>query len=246
MTEITSSTNQQFKTFLSLTESKGLKKEKLFLLSGKNLLQEFLAKPSLKIVAELLGEGLKPQTSGLKTFKLSKDLFAQLDVLGTHAPILVLEQPEIQEWTIDMSLSGLTVATPLGDPRNLGALVRSCEAFGIKKMILLQESANPFLPKSVKASAGSVCRMSFHRGPDLKEFSNHRISNLMGLDMKGLALRDFQWPKNGILLLGEEGPGLPKNSNMKTISIPTESVESLNATIAASIALYDYHSKIKK
>lgn len=248
MTDITSNTNQQFKIFLSLTESKGLKKENLFLLSGQNLVREFLTRPELKLTAEILMDGMTATTSeklGSKIFKLSKELFNQIDVLGTHSPILVLEQPVLSEWTLAESIKELTVATPLGDPGNLGALVRSAEAFGIKNMILLQESANPFLPKSVKASAGSVCRMSFHKGPRLQDFVQLKIANLMGLDMKGLSLKEFQWPQDGVLLVGEEGSGLPKNPNMKTLSIPTEKVDSLNATVAASIALYDYYSKVK-
>ena len=51
----------------------------------------------------------------------------------------------------------------------------------------------------------------------------------------------FQWPKDVRLLVGEEGPGLPPFSFGKRIAIPmTESVESLNAVAAASMALYAY------
>ena len=51
----------------------------------------------------------------------------------------------------------------------------------------------------------------------------------------------FQWPKDVRLLVGEEGPGLPPFSFGKRLAIPmTESVESLNAVAAASMALYAY------
>lgn len=251
MIEITSEANLQFKIFLSLGESKGLKKEKLFLLSGKNLVQEYLERSPLnpKFIAEILTEDLPSLTfdrPNSQVFKLSKSLFKQIDVLGTHWPILVLEQPQIPEWNSTSLFPDLLVATPLGDPSNLGALIRSAEAFGIKDMILLKESAHPFLPKAVKASAGSVLRMHFHRGPNLQDFSLTQGSNLIGLDMNGTALQKFQWPTKGILLLGEEGPGLPKSKTMKTIRIPTEKVESLNATVAASIALYDFYLKSKQ
>ncbi len=202
-----------------------------------------------KWIAELLTADLDTLTkngTNTKTYQLSKVLFKQIDVMGTHSQILVLEQPEIPDWNPALTLKGLTVATPLGDPSNLGALIRSADAFGIENLILLQESANPFLPKSVKASAGSVLRMNFHRGPSVKDFSQAKISDLIGLDMKGISLKDFQWPESGILLLGEEGLGLPKASLMKVIQIPTKNVESLNATVAASIALYDFYSKNHK
>ena len=87
MTDITSNTNSQFKTFLSLTESKGLKKEGQFLLSGKALVAEFLENPHLQnniqIMAEILMEGMTTLTSkasGAKVYKLSKALFEEIDV----------------------------------------------------------------------------------------------------------------------------------------------------------------------
>jgi TrmH family RNA methyltransferase len=244
MTEITSSTNIVFKKFLSLTESKGLKREALFLLSGKDLVSEFLKNPSLKIDAEIQAPGKKAMSSA-KAFSFSKDLYEKLDVLGTKENILVLSQPEIPEWKPTPSSSasaGLTVLLPLGDPGNLGALLRSCEAFGASAVVLLSEAANPFLPKSVKASAGSILRLNLFRGPSIQKLNELKIKDLIALDMKGTPLSSFTWPKNPKLLVGEEGPGVPP-SILKTahkIKIETEGVESLNATVATSIALYAF------
>ena len=239
---ITSATNSLFKKILSLTESKGLKNEALFLLSGKNLVQEFLRRPILQIESEVYCEGQSPQTELKKHVQLSKDLFKLIDVMGTHSPILVLQQPELKVWNPEESSAGLTLLTPLGDPSNLGALIRSAEAFSVSKVVLLRESANPFLPKSVKASAGSVCRIQMEKGPSLQDLEN--ISGeLIGLEMKGRSLASFQWPEKSLLLVGEEGAGLPNLSRLQRISVPTQKVESLNATVAASIALYDYSQK---
>lgn len=249
MNEISSATNSHYRQFLSLTENKGIKKEGLFLLSGKNLVAEFLANPNLQIVAELFTEkfpAITKKETGAKLFKLPQELFENIDVVGTHSSILVLKTPETPKWDPTLSLSGLTVATPLGDPNNLGALIRSCQAFGASQVLLLEESANPYLPKSVKASAGAVLQTKFYKGPKLSEFVQNKNLGLVGLDMNGKTLPEFQWPKDSFLILGEEGSGLIKNSNMKLISVPTSGkVESLNATVAASLALYDYFIKVK-
>ncbi len=228
--------NETFKRLLSLTTSKGLKDEGHFLLSGEKLIREFLKNPSLKIASEIPSPHATPLT-GATVINLSPSLFAQLDVLGTHFTILELEQPAIPTLTAEdlttYTPSGIELAAPTGDPGNLGALIRSAEAFGIPKVILSKEAAHPFLPKAVKASAGSVLRVPLSKGPALKEFPPSCIA----LDMQGTSINEFVWPKNGILIVGEEGPGLGDAKFTTTIRIPTKGVESLNAVVAASIAL---------
>jgi len=242
---VSSKANPQFQSFLSLTKSKGLKEEGQFLLSGDALISEFLRKPHLPIVSEILTEKMSRRTSHSQTkpLVLSSELFRQIDALGTDAPILVLQQPKILTWKALPSSKGLTLLCPLGDPTNLGALARSAEAFGVQNFVLLQEAAHPFLPKSVKSSAGSITRLTLHRGPSLRELAALNLFPLVGLDMRGESLGKFTWPENVYLLVGEEGAGLPQIPKMKIISIPTQTVESLNATVAASLALYDYRLK---
>jgi TrmH family RNA methyltransferase len=243
MIEISSSSNALFRKYLSLTESKGLKKESLFLLSGRNLVQEFLQNPSLKIETELFTEGMQPLSQNSRHAKLSKALFEEIDILGTHSSILVLEQPELSTWDFSETPVGLHLLTPLGDPSNLGAVTRSAEAFGVKNLILLKEAANPFLPKAMKASAGSLTRLKLWKGPSIHELSGKSV---IALDLNGKKLADFQWPQSGYLLVGEEGAGVPPLPGLQKISIPTQTVESLNATVATSIALYDYSQKVSR
>lgn len=242
MLKIESAQNDTYKKILSLTTSKGLKKVGLFLLSGEKLIREFLKKPYLNLVHEIVGPHQPPlQKNDAKQIQLSSELFAELDVLGTHFNILVLEQPEIKTLDVEgiagYAPNGIEVVMPIGDPGNLGALIRSCEAFAVSSVILTQEAAHPFLPKSVKASAGSVLRVPLSRGPTLKDFPAQCIA----LDVDGTVIDDFVWPKSGLLVVGEEGPGLSdgKSRFTKHIRIPTQGVESLNVVVAASIALAD-------
>ena len=234
---IESTQNETFKKLLSLTSSKGLKEEGLFLLSGEKLIREFLKKPNLKIAYEIPAPHQKPLIIDTRIIELSAPLFDPIDVLGTHFNILVLEQPPVPVLTAaDMASykpKGIEVVAPIGDPGNLGALIRSCEAFAVPRIILSREAAHPFLPKSVKASAGSVLRVPMARGPALAEFP----PSCLALDMNGTRVDDFAWPENGLLLLGEEGPGLNATQFPVRIRIPTTGVESLNVVVAASIAL---------
>ncbi|MDD3370436.1 MAG: RNA methyltransferase [Alphaproteobacteria bacterium] len=234
---IESPQNETFKKLLSLTSSKGLKEEGLFLLSGEKLIREFLKAPKLGVSCEIMSPKHTPIAKGAKPVELSAPLFDQIDILGTHFNILVLEQPGIPSLSeSDIAAyepHGIEVATATGDPGNLGALIRSCEAFAIPRVILSKEAAHPFLPKSVKASAGSVLRIPMAKGPALADFP----ATCIALDPRGESIDTFAWPENGLLLLGEEGPGLEASRFETRIRIPTTGVESLNAVVAASIAL---------
>ena len=117
---------------------------------------------------------MAPLAKKAKTAQLPADLFAQLDVLGTHFNILTIEQPEIATINdIDAHKPrGMEVVLPIGDPGNLGALIRSCEAFSISRVILTKEAAHPFLPKTVKASVAAYLRTPLARGPALAQFAD--------------------------------------------------------------------------
>jgi tRNA G18 (ribose-2'-O)-methylase SpoU len=118
----------------------------------------------------------------------------------------------------------------------------------VASVILLKEAANIYLPKSIKAAAGATFKLNMTRGPSILDLQSLSIkdlgtSTILALDSRGENLQKFQWPKKCLLLVGEEGAGIPAMQGLKTISIPTQNIESLNATVALSIALYDRNLK---
>lgn len=256
--KIESAANPTFKRLTSLLTSKGIKKEGEFLLSGKRLVEEFLqAKnqrrwqeiPPLSLIKTPAMEEIPvPPLLDLSLIELSESLFAELDELGTHAPLLLLKTPTIPERPLQQGPKGLELVCPVGDPQNLGAIARSARAFGVQTLLLTNESASPFLPKSLKASAGSLLDLKIERLLDLKavlqawETGPFR-EQCFALDVNGAALRTARLPKDLYLLCGEEGPGVPKNSRIQRLTIPTEGVESLNAAVATAIAVFEIKSR---
>lgn len=246
MTEITSASNELFKNWKGLDTAKGIRKAGAFFLMGEKLIQEYAADKELQkcfpAQAEIVMEGL--QSKGLagprSTFKLAKGLFNEIDFVGTHYNLLLLTLPEISGFDKATQPSGLELICPLGDPGNLGAVIRSALAFGASRVILTEEAAFPFSPKVVKASAGAVLHMPISRGGNLQSFAGS--DNVYALDMVGSDIAQFKWPKNMRLLVGEEGSGLKDMKGLMKLKINTGTVESLNATVAASIALYSYRN----
>lgn len=138
-------------------------------------------------------------------------------------------------------------ADGLQDPGNLGALARVAEASGASALVLGPGCAHPHLPRSLRASAGSLLRLPVARRVGAEALARH----LDGLDARWLALE----PRGGtdlyeatlegtlVLLLGAEGPGLSTELGRRahdTVTIPlAPSVESLNATVAAAVVLFE-------
>ena len=189
--------------------------------------------------AELLyveGQPFVEQCS-LPKVELKSSLFQQLDIFGTHFPLLVADTPAIDACKLSDAPMGLEILCGLSDPSNLGALLRSAEAFGASQVILLKEAAHPFHPKAVRASSGSCLRVPLTAGPSIKEI--HGAGPILALDKTGESIAEFNWPKDCRLLIGEEGLGIPDDLiSVQRISIPMQGqVESLNAVAATSVAL---------
>jgi TrmH family RNA methyltransferase len=244
--DISSKTNDHFKRWSDISSARGIKKHNEFILMGEKLIAEFLQNPTFKIKAEIIHEELPSLTSSLKTrvplYKLPKALFNELDVVGTHYNLLVLEPKEIEVLDKSKKPQGLEVVCPLGDPSNLGALARSGLAFGASKILLTEESCNPYHPKAIKASAGALLKLPVYKIGKLSEYLQNNDQDFV-LDMKGENVAKFPWPKDIRLVIGEEGPGFSGIKGLKKLSVPSQGVESLNATVAASIAFFCYANR---
>lgn len=141
-----------------------------------------------------------------------------------------------------VALDGIT------DPRNLGAIIRSTAAFGGDGIILPQRRSVGVTAAAWKTSAGAAARLPVSMASNLtatiKSFKDQGVF-VIGLDgggdtmLPGLELAD----RPLLIVVGNEGKGLSKlvTDNCDAIvSIPiSASTESLNAGIAASVALYE-------
>ncbi|OHD38857.1 MAG: hypothetical protein A2015_06755 [Spirochaetes bacterium GWF1_31_7] len=254
---ITSKENTKFKEIKSLSENAGIVKNNKILISGKKIILELLRENCVKSMELIVHEDYKETDKELldciASYKnknalivLSKILFNELDIFRTKSPLLIAALPNLDKWN-DKTLAGCTVLLPFQNPVNIGSAIRSAAAMGAGRVVLLKEAANPFHPKSIRASSGTVFKVKLLYGPSLDEIiSNTKsYSNLITLDMKGRDLSHFSFPENFILLPGVEGQGLPQKVRNMAISIPMQSgVESLNASVSISIVLWEWKRRI--
>lgn len=156
---------------------------------------------------------------------------------------------DLLEATFEKNKTPLFVALDgITDPRNLGAIIRSTAAFGGNGIILPQRRSVGVTAAAWKTSAGAAARLPVAMASNLtatiKSFKDQGVF-VIGLDgggdtmLPGLELAD----RPLLIVVGNEGKGLSKlvTDNCDAIvSIPiSASTESLNAGIAASVALYE-------
>jgi 23S rRNA (guanosine2251-2'-O)-methyltransferase len=140
-----------------------------------------------------------------------------------------------------VALDGIT------DPRNLGAIIRSVAAFGAHGVVLPQRRSVGVTAAAWKTSAGAAARIPVALASNLnqaiKEYKQRGLF-VIGLDGDGdVSLPNLQLADRPLLVVvGSEGKGLSRlvqENCDQVVSIPiSTATESLNAGIAASVALY--------
>jgi tRNA G18 (ribose-2'-O)-methylase SpoU len=239
---ITSAANPEFRRLKSLESARYMRKHGLCAVHGWRFCRELLlngqARPRIVALHERLPAPTEAST--LDRVLLARDLFEQLDIFGTAEPIVFFELPELDILPVGASLQGCNVLLPFQNPDNLGAAIRTAVAFGAK-VILTPESANPFLPKCIRASAGAVFGGRILQARNLSDLDLRSVARI-GLDAQGNDLTKVTLPQDCLLIPGVEGPGLTYVEVCdQVVAIPMPGkIESLNANVAVSILLYEY------
>jgi 16S rRNA (guanine(527)-N(7))-methyltransferase RsmG len=239
--EITSESNPTFQRCRDLLAGPGIRKHGEAIVAGNRIRNEILARYSQHVLGWLTdASGPQPPDDSIPWYRLSDQLFKQLDVAGTHAPLLLVAVPPFPSWSDENPWPlGCTLFVPFQDPENVGAVIRSAAAFDVARVVLLREAAHPFHPRSVRAAGPTLFQVPLELGPPIEDLQV-RAAPLVALDTSGPELDQNPFPAQFGLVVGAEGPGLPfrlRQGECRKIAIEP-GVDSLNAATAAAIALY--------
>jgi TrmH family RNA methyltransferase len=213
---IASRDNEKLKLVRKLQERRWRDKLGLFFVEGEDAVAAATAEPVDVLAA---GEDVEPR------------LLAEVST-AAHPPrvIAVYRRADLP------APSGRPVVLALwqvGDPGNVGTLVRTADAFGASVQ-LSDGCADPTGPKALRASAGSIWRVPlepFKPTGTRVALSAHEGEPLDMIDLRGPVT----------FLLGAEREGLPATVERDVEArIPIESAESLNVAVAGAIALYEW------
>ena len=129
----------------------------------------------------------------------------------------------------------------LQDPGNAGTIIRTAAAFGYNGVIITSGCVDPFSPKVVRATMGAIFQCSIVLLDDLSVLKEHCV---IAADLEGQDIASLQLNTPYILAIGSEARGLslelrPWISQTVNIPLHNRNVNSLNAAVAAGIAMYE-------
>ena len=173
--------------------------------------------------------------SGLPGTEVEPKLLHDVSELGSGSRTLAIYE---QRWAAGPAGPLCVYLHGVGDPGNVGTVLRSAEAFGAASVVIGPGTADPYGPKAVRASMGAVFTVPLAHAADLTALPAPTVALVAGPE--GPALHDLGLPA-GTLMIGAEREGLPDElvaAAAHTARIPIVN-HSLNAAMAATVALYE-------
>lgn len=256
--EITGRDNANVKHASKLVKSSKFRKEENeFVLEGKKLCEEAL-NSGVKIKKVfctrrfLIGHGEPGFISSISArgYIISDEAMRRIsDVEVPQGILCVCEIPATKVETVDvLKYDKLVVLESVQNPSNLGAIVRTCEALGVGGVIITGRSCDVYSTKVLRGSMGSALRVKACVAEDCREIIN-LLNNSGFVTLATVPSADadpiyeFKNLKKTALVIGNEGNGLGREVVglcRYRVTIPTSgSVESLNAAVAAGIAIWE-------
>jgi TrmH family RNA methyltransferase len=217
---ITSPDNTQLKTIRKLQDARWRKKLDLFAAEGEDLVEAAEA------------AGWEPEELLVAGLDVEPELLAEVSALGSGSRVVGVYRRRFSEpgGEVSVYLHGVH------DPGNVGTVIRTAHALCDGPVVLGPDCADPFSPKAVRASMGSL----FARPPARARFEDLGGTRVALDQRAGRALADC--PRPAVLCLGAEREGLPEKvlagaEQVARIPLREDGPESLNVAAAAAIGL---------
>ncbi len=266
---VTSRSNRELILTSKLSDGKYRRETGAFLLEGEKLFEEtflfgklksvFLRRDSADDLSERTVGYLSDRSLAEKIVFLSDPAFDKITTERSPEGIVCVSSfPEkfvrsSPDGAVTLSRGKSTLMLDsVRDPGNVGTILRSAAAFGVENVVLLS-CADPLSPRALRASMGAVFRIGLTEITDgvafgrlIREEGRRLVCTSLTDDAKTLG-RDELRPDD-VVVIGNEGRGISEEifrEASMNLTIPmTETCESLNASAAAAVILWEY-SKLR-
>lgn len=256
-TEITSPQNPRVKALVKLRDHRGRRQAGLFIAEGLRAVERAIAAglriDSIWVCEELLGSGL-PLSTDCEVVRVPAAVFKKIAYVREPEGILAVCEPP--SWSADAlpapdqsTLDFVAVGTE--KPGNLGAMVRTADLAGCRSVIAAGSPIDCVNPNAIRASTGAVFTV-----PTISMMEAEAIAYLVQNKIRVLAAvvdgeiehthADYAGPC--AIVIGPEDTGLSdawkqaaKDTGGATVTIPMQgrSADSLNASVAAGVLLFE-------
>lgn len=239
MKEITSVQNERIKTITKLHSAKGRKELGLFLAEGERVLESFSRSQHTPTYV-FVTAGMVAQAQQLfdtEPLLVTDAVMKKLSTATTPSGILAVFPLPKTSIKIEAGL----VLSNITDPGNMGTLIRSAAAFGSRSITII-DGCDPYAPKVVQASAGTLAQVTIVQCSWQELVKNKKDIKLCALVVSGGSTPEEIKQKDLLLVVGNEAHGLSQpqiDDCQLQLTLPmNQTTESLNAAVAGSLALY--------
>ncbi|NLJ75068.1 MAG: RNA methyltransferase [Firmicutes bacterium] len=249
---ITSKNNDQIKWIKKLNQRKFRVQERAYYVEGVRLTEEAVCSgsaTSLFFTSRLLstkrGKNLleRAQAQGVRLTECTESVFSEItDTVNSQGVLAIVRK---RHWPF--VLKGLlVVADEIQDPGNMGTLCRTAVAAGASGLIVTSGSVDPYNPKAVRSSMGGILHLPIWSmdGEEAVQVLEENNVPIIAADLEqAVDCFNASFPQTLALVVGNEARGVSElmltHAQMR-VKIPLLGpVESLNASVAAGILLYE-------
>ena len=249
----------ELKYFSSLRIKKFRDKENKFIVEGKKIVEEALQsnyKCEIVVVTKQFAEDemffIKSIPQNLRVETISASDFRKLkDTVSPQGIAAIISKATFDKKNIDKTKDNLLICLEnISDPGNLGTIIRNCDWFGFKYILLTENCADLYNPKTIRASMGSLFHLSFVGELLFPEIENLKKKGyqIICSDLGGDDIYKFKISKKSILVFSNEAGGPSKeilNLSDQKVTIPSYGkAESLNVASASAVILSEIREKI--
>lgn len=250
---IKSLSNSRIKYIKGLHRKKNRVKEGLFIIEGSKIVEECIEK-NYRLETLLVSEDyLEGNEDRLDALKEIADEMICVDnkiydyVSDTETPQGILAVSKIISRDIDSFIREdgfYLILDGLQDPGNMGTIIRTADAFGVKGIFLSEGCVDVHNSKVVRATMGSIFRLPIYNIDDLEKFK--RLVGEINIYSSSLEADEYVYNldfSNSMLIIGNESKGVSREYQAlatRLVKIPMlGEAESLNAAVASSVVMYE-------
>ena len=178
---------------------------------------------------------------------VTEKIFNMITQVTNPQGIMAIVKKNVTNSEIDYSQDIIVVLDGVQDPGNLGTILRTVDSVGLSQIIVSKETADAFNPKVVRSTMGAIFRVKIIESEDLqetiKQIKKHHFKLMVTSLQTDRSIYDIELNKR-IIVIGNEANGVSKEiQDMadEKVKIPMlGKTESLNASVATGIILYEY------
>ena len=256
MQVISSKENELIKHIKKLKDKKERDISNEYIIEGVKLIQEAIQeKAKIKQIiiceecekAEAIPKEIMYEIARYECIYITKKLYNYLTEVKTPQGILAVIEKESNEKNIDYTQEIIVALDGIQDPGNLGTILRTVDSIGLTQILVSKDTADSYNPKVVRSTMGAIFRVKIIECEDLeetlKEIKKHKFEIVVTSLQTKNSIYDIDYNKK-VIVIGNEANGLQEKIQQladKKEKIPMlGKTESLNASVATGIILYEY------